>query len=93
MDPLLALLRSAPNVRAAALLRERLDEQFVLPLARWMGVGSAKEWAPLISATLFGLVFVRDVLRSRPLSKTDAEPLVGLVAPVLQSYVDGTPAS
>lgn len=35
-DPMLALLRSAPNERAAGLLRDDLDEQFVRPLARYL---------------------------------------------------------
>jgi AcrR family transcriptional regulator len=91
-DPLLALLRSAPNERAAALLREGLDEQFVRPLARWMGGERAEERAGLIAADLFGLAFMRFVLRSAPLAAGETEHLVALVAPVLQSYVDGAPS-
>jgi len=91
-DPLLALLRSAPNERAAALLREGLDEQFVYPLARWLGGERASERAGLIAATLFGLAFMRDVVRSAPLATGEAEDLVALVAPILQSYVDGKPS-
>jgi AcrR family transcriptional regulator len=90
-DPLLALLRSAPNERAAALLREALDERFVRPLARWMGGERAEERAGLIVANLFGLAFMRSVLRSEPLVAGETEHLIALVAPVLQSYVDGTP--
>ncbi len=90
-DPLLALLRSAPNERAAALLREGLDERFVRPLARWLGGERAEERAGLIAANLFGLAFMRSVLRSAPLAAGESEHLVALVAPVLQSYVDGTP--
>ena len=48
-DPLLALLRSEPNERAAALLQEGLDEQFVRPLARWLGGERAEERAGLIA--------------------------------------------
>jgi hypothetical protein len=91
-DPLLALLRSAPNERAAALLREGLDEQFVRPLARWMGGERAEERAGLIAADLFGLAFMRSVLQSAPLAAGETEHLVALVAPVLQSYVDGLPS-
>lgn len=91
-DPLLALLRSAPNERAAALLREALDERFVRPLARWMGGERAEERAGLIVANLFGLAFMRGVLRSEPLIAGEPEHLIALVAPVLQSYVDGTPS-
>ena len=89
-DPLLALLRSAPNERAAALLRESLDEQFVRPLARWLGEERAEERAGLIAAELFGLAFMRYVVKSAPLAASDPERLVALVAPVLQSYVDGS---
>ncbi len=91
-DPLLTLLRSAPNERAAALLREGLDEQFVYPLARWLGGERASERAGLIAATLFGLAFMRAVVRSAPLATGEVEDLVALVAPVLQSYVDGKPS-
>jgi len=91
-DPLLALLRSAPNERAAALLREGLDEQFVHPLARWLGGERASERAGLIAANLFGLAFMRAVVRSAPLATGEVEDLVALVAPVLQSYVDGKPS-
>lgn len=88
-DATLVLLRSAPNERAAALLREGLDEQFVRPLARWLGGGRASERAGLIVATLFGLAFTRNVVRSGSLAEGEAGDLVSLVAPVLQSYVDG----
>lgn len=91
LDPLLVLLRSAPNKRAADLLRESLDHHFVEPLARWLGGERAEERAGLISANLFGLAFMRDVLRSGPLASGDTETLVALIAPVLQSYVDGEP--
>lgn len=90
-DPLLALLRSAPNERAAALLREGLDEHFVGPLARWMGGERAEERAGLVASNLFGLAFMRGVVRSGPLASQQTEPLVALVAPILQSYVDGPP--
>jgi AcrR family transcriptional regulator len=91
-DPLLTLLRSAPNERAAALLREALDEQFVRPLARGLGGALAEERASLITANLFGLAFMRSVLRSALLAAGETEHLVALVAPVLQTYVDGLPS-
>ncbi len=87
-DPTLVLLRSAPNELAAALLREGLDEQFVRPLARWLRGEKTSERAGLIAATLFGLAFTRNVVRSEALAEGETEDLVALVAPVLQSYVD-----
>lgn len=91
-DPMLVLLRSAPNERAAVLLREVLDEQLLDPLARWLGGDKALERAGLISANLFGLAFMRNVMRSRSLAEGGSEDLISLVAPVLQSYVDGPEA-
>jgi AcrR family transcriptional regulator len=88
-DPTLVLLRSAPNERAAALLRDGLEGQFVRPLARWLGGEKAAERAGLIVAALFGLAFMRDVVRSGSLAEAETEDLVALLAPVLQSYVNG----
>ena len=88
-DPMLVLLRSAPNERAAVLLREVLDEQLVGPLARWLGGDKALERAGLIAANLFGLAFMRNVVRSGSLAEGGSEDLISLVAPVVQSYVDG----
>lgn len=91
-DPVLALLRSAPNAHAAALLRAGLDEQFIRPLARWLGGERAVERAALIAAYLIGLAVARSVIRLEPLAATDVEPLVALVAPALQSCVDDPPS-
>ena len=46
-----------------------------------------------IAIDLFGLAFMRVVVKSDPLTAEDPERLVALVAPVLQSYVDGEPPS
>ena len=69
-------------------MREGLEEQFVRPLARWLGGKKASERAGLIAATLFGIAFTRNVVRSEALAEGETEDLVALVAPVLQSYVD-----
>ena len=89
LDLLLALLRSAANERAAAILGEELDKQFLRPLARWLGGERAEERAGSIAACLFGIAFMRIVIRSGPLAENDVEPIVALFAPALQSYVDG----
>ncbi len=88
-DLLLVLLRSAPNERAAAILSEELDSQFLQPLARWLGGERAEERAGSIAACLFGIAFMRIVIRRGPLAEDGVEPLVALLAPTLQSYVDG----
>jgi AcrR family transcriptional regulator len=91
-DPLLVLLRSAANARAAGILREVLDEQFIQPLARRLGGEDAELRAALIAAYMLGLAFMRLVMRSGPLAAGETERLIAFVAPVLQSYVDGPPS-
>ena len=89
-DPLVALLRSAGNEQAAGPFRQAVDEQFIRPLADWLGGDQPAERAGLIAAYLLGLALGRDILRLQSLSGGEIEPLVALVAPAIQSYVDGT---
>lgn len=88
-DPMLALLRSAPDPRAAAVLRESLGEQFIGPLGAWIGGDDGAVRASLIAAYLTGLAVIREVLRDEALHGAEAEALVALIAPVIQGYVDG----
>lgn len=91
-DIVLVLLRSASNELAASLLRQALDEQFGLPMAERLGGERARERALLIIATLFGVAFARNVIRAEPLATMEADELVAMVAPILQSYIDGAPS-
>ncbi|HEU4323092.1 MAG TPA: TetR family transcriptional regulator [Roseiflexaceae bacterium] len=90
-DPLMALLRSATNEQAAGLLRSVLEQQFIEPLARWLGGEQATERAALIVAYMIGLSVTREMLRVEPLSAPAAE-LLPLAAATLQGYVDMAPA-
>lgn len=87
-DPVLTLLRSATSEHAAPLLRAGLDDEFIGPLAEWLGGEQAVLRASLITAYLTGLSVMRDVIQSGSLATAETEALVTLVAPVLQSYVD-----
>lgn len=93
LDPLIALLRSATNDQASALLRRSIEEQFVRPLSAWIGGEDAALRAGMIAALVMGLAVTRDVIGAEPLASGETERLVALVAPVLQAYVDGQPAS
>ncbi|MFB9994808.1 TetR family transcriptional regulator [Deinococcus oregonensis] len=88
LDPLLAQLRAATNAEATGLFRDRLEVQFIEPLATWLGGEQAFERASLIASYLTGLAMTRVVLRVTPLNPDEVEPLVRLVAPALQSYID-----
>jgi len=88
-DPMLALLRSAPDPQAAAVLRRSLGDQFIGPLAAWIGGPDGEVRATLIAAYLTGLSVIREVLQDEALQRAETEALVALVAPVVQRYVDG----
>ncbi len=92
-DPLLVLLRSSADDQVATLVRDVACEQFIQPLALWLGGEQALQRASLIAAYMLGLAVTRDVIRAEPLITGEIEPLVALVAPVLQSYVDGAPVA
>jgi AcrR family transcriptional regulator len=89
LEPLLALMRSSSSEQGSKLMRELLDEQFIRPLAKWLGGKQAELRASLIASTMLGLALTRDVLKSERLESSDIEAVVKLVAPVLQDYVDG----
>lgn len=61
-DPLLMLTRSSPGGPAAALFRDLIANQFVRPLAAWLGGDHASERASLIAAHLLGLAVTRGVV-------------------------------
>ncbi len=89
LEPLLALLRSASSKQGSKLMRRLLDEQFIRPMAKWLGGKQAELRASLIASTMLGLALTRDVLKSERLEGSEVEPIVKLVAPVLQGYIDG----
>lgn len=90
LNPLLILLHSAANRQAAEEVHQSLTAQFVEPLARRMPGDEALLRATLIGAHLLGLAIMRNVLQSEPLTSSAVERLVALVAPAVQSYLDGS---
>jgi Tetracyclin repressor-like, C-terminal domain len=88
LEPLLALLRSASSEQGSKLMRRLLDEEFIRPLAKWLGGKQAELRASLIASAMLGLALTRDVLKSERLEGSEVDAIVKLVAPVLQSYID-----
>jgi AcrR family transcriptional regulator len=88
LEPLLALLRSASSEQGSKLMRQLLGEQFIHPLAKWLGGKQAELRASLIASTMLGLALTRDVLKSERLEHSEVDSIVKLVAPVLQNYID-----
>lgn len=89
LEPLLALLRSSANDYVTSLLNEAIDARFIRPLAAWLGGDNAAQRAALIASYVLGLAVARDIVKSQPLVEGDDDLLVALIAPILQSYVDG----
>jgi AcrR family transcriptional regulator len=71
-DPVLLLLRSAPNPRAAEILRESIARQFARPLRASLRGPKASERAAIILALIAGVLLMRKVIRIKGL--TDATP-------------------
>ena len=89
LEPTLALLRSASNPQAAELMRSLLDEQFIRPLAKWLGGENAEVRAGLIAAQILGLALAREVIESKSLNRVKLETLIQESGTLLQALVDG----
>ncbi len=86
---MLVLHHSVANPRAAAIVRKLMTERMIEPLGQWIGGHDGRLRASLIVAHLTGLGLMRDVIGLSALVDADREEMVGLLAPALQSYIDG----
>jgi AcrR family transcriptional regulator len=87
-DPMLIILRSAPNAEAAAIIRTTVQEHLSKPLAAWLGGRDSSERSALIIALISGFDLLRNVIGTADLLHGDQERLIALMGPVFQSYVD-----
>ena len=87
-DPLLALLRSAANEQASALLRKNIANHFTAPLSSLMTGEDRALRANLVAAQLLGVALMREVIRSEPLAEADRERIVVQIAPLVQALLE-----
>jgi AcrR family transcriptional regulator len=87
-DPLVALLRSSSSDVCSGMLRNAILEGFVRPLAARLDGPDALSRAELVGSTLLGLLVHRTVIGGA--EAADNERMLALVAPALQSFIDGT---
>jgi AcrR family transcriptional regulator len=80
-DAVLLLLRSAPNPRAAEILRESIARQFERPLRASLPGPKASERAATILALVAGVLLMRKVIRIKGLA--DANP--GMLSSLLET--------
>lgn len=82
------LLRSLGQPEAAAILREALDRQLVVPLAGWLGGTNAPERAGTIVSLLMGATVLRQVFGSPSLAGTETSPVVTVLGEAIQRLID-----
>jgi AcrR family transcriptional regulator len=90
-DPMLVILRSAPDPEARNIIRTTVEQALSKPLAEWLGGADSSQRADLILAFVCGFYMMRNVIGTSDLLRADDEQLVSLMAPVFQSYVDPVP--
>jgi AcrR family transcriptional regulator len=83
------LLRSAPNPRAAEILRDSIAQHFERPLKASLRGPKAGERAAMILAVVSGLTLFREVLGSKALAEANAASLSGGLQSMFQRLVDG----
>ena len=87
-DPLVALLRSSSSDVCSGMLRNAILEGFVRPLAAQLDGPDALSRAELVGSTLLGLLVHRTVIGGA--EAVDNERMLALVAPAMQTFIDGT---
>jgi len=79
IDPLMLLLRSAPNARAAEILRDSIANQFERPLKTLLGGRQAAERAALILSLCAGVQLMRKVIGTKALNGTGRKQLSDVI--------------
>jgi hypothetical protein len=89
---LLLLLRSAPNPRAAEILRDCIARQFERPLKSLLPGPRAEERAAIILAMILGFILMRRVIGSKGLSDASAS-LAGELKMMFQRLIKSSAGS
>jgi AcrR family transcriptional regulator len=87
-DPLLLLLRSAPNPRAAAILRDRIASHCEHPLKSVMRGPKRGERAAIILALLVGLQLFHKVIGNKALADANGTSLAADLKLMLERLID-----
>ena len=90
IDPFRLLLRSAPNPRAAAILRESLARHYELPLKDALKGPRSGQRAAMILALIAGFQLWRRIIGSKALVEANVASLSGDLATILQRLIDGS---
>ncbi len=91
IDALLLILRSAPNPRAAEILRENIARHFERPLKASLPGPHASERAAMILALVVGFQLFRKVIGSKALVHANHAGLSRRLTKALQGLIDSPP--
>jgi AcrR family transcriptional regulator len=89
-DPLIAILRSAPDPEAAGVVREWLQKVMVGPMAQWLGGPDAETRASVMVSTLLGFIILRQAIGLPGLSASRGNMLREMMSAALQSQIDAS---
>ena len=90
VEPLVALVRSAPtHDESAAMLRRLIREQIGARLEAQLGTPDAGLRVGLAGSVLLGVAAGRYLTRTEPLASADRETIVAWLGPVLQGFLTG----
>ncbi|GAA2354531.1 TetR/AcrR family transcriptional regulator [Saccharopolyspora halophila] len=91
--PIVAMLRSWSDERAADLLRDELGARYTARLAELSEAEDAELRADLVLAWMFGIGMVRSVLGKSPLAEADPEQITRYVNRATAALLAGTDLS
>jgi AcrR family transcriptional regulator len=92
IDALLLILRSAPNPRAAEILRENIARHFERPLKASLPGPHASERAAMILALVVGFQLFRKVIGSEALVHASRARLSRHLMTIIQQLIDSPPS-
>ena len=92
IDSLLLILRSAPNPRAAEILRESIARHFEQPLKASLRGPKASERAAMILALVVGFQLFSRVIASKASAQANRASLSRHLRMTLQGLIDGPPS-
>lgn len=85
--PMLLLLRSATEPRAAELLRANLDRTFMRPLAQILGDPDGEVRAGLVAAQLTGFATLDQMIQTEAFAGIERERLAGFLTEFLDHFI------
>jgi len=88
VDPFRLILRSAPNTRAAAILRKSIEKHFERPLANFLLGDEIGTRAALFLSVIAGFRLMRTIIGTRGLAEANETALSGRLAALLQLLID-----